>query len=63
MDTEAIESEFIAAYVDFLLADGRDGASPDQTARLSKARAATDQQGRAVIPGQRSLAEHLLLSF
>jgi hypothetical protein len=44
MNTQEITAEFIAAYMDYLLADGRDGATLDEAARrLAKARAATDR--------------------
>jgi hypothetical protein len=44
MNTQEITAEFIAAYVDYLLADGRDGATLDEAAhRLAKARAAADR--------------------
>jgi hypothetical protein len=44
MNTQEIKAEFIAAYMDYLLADGRDGATSDEAARhLAKARAAADR--------------------
>jgi hypothetical protein len=33
MNTQEIKSEFIAAYVDYLLTDGRDGATLDEATR------------------------------
>jgi hypothetical protein len=44
MNTQEIKSEFIAADVDYLLTDGRDGATLDEaTRRLAKARGAADR--------------------